>query len=268
MCIFLCSCASELEESLKKIALLNADLSESKRRQEEATRHSSFLKQELTKSESQCASLKRQVGELTTTIEDMKEQSINVLEEQLQKVHELEDKIKTARRQVAERDSELERLKAKINSMSEQEESLKSQVQDYDQLCHDKLALQQEKDLLQQVIPEKELCIETLEQEVQKLKESNKDLAERNTELQQVNCESTDSLTNLDQELQKVTKINEDYEVQTARLQETMHALQEDNDKLKDTVKEIEVTLKTASQENQSMKVQHESEVCVKMMSL
>ena len=222
----------------------------------------------MKKSESQCTSFKHQVGELTTTVEDMKEQSINVLEEQLQKVHELEEREKAAQHQVAERDSELETLKAKIDSMHEQEESLKSQVQDYNQLCHDKQALQREMELLQQTIPEKEQCIETLEQEIQTLKESNKTLADQNMELQQMKCESTDSLTNLDQELKKVTKINEDYEVKTAKLQERMDALRVDNDKLKETVKDIEVTLQAASQENQSMKVQHESKVCVNTIGM
>lgn len=225
-----------------------------------------ILKRELASSESQCVLLKSQVEEFSLTIEEMKEQSINVLEEQLQKMHELGEQCTTAQNLAAEKDSQLNNLKTKIDNMNEEKENLKIQLQGYEQIYHNKQAWEQEKELRDSSILEKEECIEKLEQEIQKLQESNKSLVKQNAELQQANIESTGSLTNLDHELKKATKINETYELESVKLHERMTGLHSDNDELRETVKDIETALKAASQYNNAMKVQHASEVCLSLL--
>ena len=242
-------------------AHLKDDLDEAKRRYEEANLHTNFLKQKLAKSENQCKELAHEVELSKQEIEQMKEQSVNVLEEQLQRINELEEQNRINTEEIAEREKEISKLKAKLASAAKQEDTLKTQLQDFHQLRHKQRSLEAERDLLQQTMQEKEEIIEKLEKERTCLQEQEKILTTKVLKLQQQNTESSDSLTNLDQELKKAAKMNEDYQTRTEELQKRMRALEEDNDRLKESIDEMQEEVTAFKRENQQMKVEHTNEV-------
>jgi len=183
---------------------------------------------------------------------------VGILEEQLQKVHELEDEIRNQNDVISDKEKTVIGLRTQI---AEREEALTSQLQKLNQAQHKLAMAENEKTLLEVSMVEREASIETLEIETGQLKNQEISLKTQLSELQKKHDESASSCSTLDQELKMATRIKDDYQSQASGLKGTLQTLQEDNDRLKEVIDDTQTTLTEAKEAHKAFKVECEREV-------
>ena len=208
--------------------------------------------------------LSSQADELDKTIKEEREKSINVVQEQLQREHELNRQINAANEEINERDGRLNRLQTELESTQMSEASLKDQLHKLEQSLFEQQAAGREKDLLQKMMADKETNIDQLEQNIARFQEELRMISEEKKHLQQLNSETAESLTNLKQELRETTVKREEAEEMCDTLQQEMKGIRDENGNLKKSIEEMKSTLVKLKEESQKREEQHETDVSQK----
>ena len=210
--------------------------------------------------------LVQQVDELEKTIKDEREKSISVVQEQLQKEHELTRQIDAANQELSERDDRLTLLQMEVEKAQTSEQTLKNQLHKLEQDLFEQQAAGKEKELLQKVMEDKEKCIAELQQDSARLVEDLRMLNEEKKEIQQLNSESTEGLTSLKQELWQMTKRRDELEEGYARLQQDKEEIQNDNKKLQETIDEMKAGLNAFKEDSRNKEAQQQTEVNISIL--
>ena len=145
------SCAGELQEALETINELTKDLEEATRSNQEILQENEALQEELQTLRDTNNELTQQTDQLDKMIKEERMKSVSIVQEQLQKQHELTRQTDAANQELIERDECLTRLQAELEKTQTNEEALKNQLHKLEQALFEQQAAGKEKELLQKL---------------------------------------------------------------------------------------------------------------------
>ena len=252
------SIADQLHEATQKVALLRSELTRAREAINMVDAKNKSLCEELSRTCDQNEELSYQLEELNQEVSDDREKSISVLEEQLQKEHDLQNKLELTHRKLRELEKEKEEL---IKGKQELQEELEAKTLTLEQSLHDKQSVSLEKKLLQQAVSEKERAIEVLERELKVMEGVNQDLSQQNAAYEAEIDEQTSRIQDKNQRMLEAVKSSEMVKLEKTHLQGVIEGLEDDNNNLRESLEDVKRTSDRMKTEAKTLKEQKENQV-------
>jgi len=252
----------QLKETLSEISLLSSELNKSTGIAEETDRLNLLLNEELSKANSDNEQLVDRIDQLTKEMAEEREKSIEVLEGQLEKQHELESYLEATQLEVNAHKRTVQLLTDELAREQEANEELQTKVQDLEQRLHKKTSVALEKELMQRTVYEHERTIETIDNEKSSLHRCNQDLSVKCQKLERKLREHLSTMDELSKELSEVVEEKEECNKENSQLEERIAFLEEENRQLEQSVAKTRSKMESLSVESLTHTQQHKEQVC------
>lgn len=251
----------QLKEALSEVSLLSSELNKSTGIAEETDRLNLILNDELSRANMQKEELSQQMEQLISEMTNEREESIEVLEEQLQKQHEIESILDSTQQELSAQVRKVETMTEDMEREHEVCEELQVRVQELEQSLHQKHAVTLEKELLQQSMSEHERNIETLESERNALEVSNQELTKKSSIYESRIRENLSTIEELSKKLSEVLAVKEGSNREKVHLQERVLSLQQENNMLSESLESTSSRVDAVSATIKSLNEKHQDQV-------
>ncbi len=253
--------SSHLQEALSEVSLLSSELDRSTCVAEETDRLNQLLSDELSKANMEKDKLSQRIGELTQEMAEEREKSIEVLEEQLERQHELESFLESTQLEVNAQKRTVQMLTDELAREQETTEKLQAKVQDLEEKLHKRNSAAMEKELMQQTLKEHERTIEIIESERNTLQHGNQDLTTKCHILERKIREQLSTMEELSKELSEVLSEKEMHGKEKAELKERLASIEEENHQLMLSVTNTRSKMESLSAESLTQSKQSKKQV-------
>ena len=251
----------QLKETLSEISLLSSELNKSTGIAEETDRLNLLLNEEVSKANLENEQLIERIDQLTKEMTEEREKSIEVLERQLEKQHELESYLEATQLEVNAHKRTVQVLTDELAREQEANEELQTKVQDLEQRLHQRTLVTLEKELMQRTVYEHERTIETIDNERSSLQRCNQDLSARCQMLERKLREQLSIMDELSKELSGVVEEKEECNKENTQLVERISFLEEGKRQLEQSVADTRSKMESLSVESLTYSQQHKEQV-------
>lgn len=252
----------QLQEALSQVATLTSELNRSTEIAKDTDQRNTTLFGDLSRANVVNEKISGELEKLHQEMSVERDKSVSVLEEELQRQHDLQCVLETVQQQLHESEVKVATLTDDLQHEAESHEALQVRVQELEQAIHEKQAVCYEKDLLQQTMTEREKSIEALELEVQSLQEMKQSALSKNVSLEVKIKELVSTMEELNGRLLEAVRMNESTDREKAQMQQTLINQVSDNDCTKETLGESIADAGRLRAEGKSLKQQLKNQVC------
>ena len=251
----------QLQEALSQVATLTSELSRSTEIAQDTDKRNTALFEELSRANIVNERISGELEKLHHEMSVERDKSVTVLEEELQRQHDLQCILETTQQQLHDSEIKVATLTEDLKHETEAYEELQVRVQELEQASHEKQAIGYEKDLLQQTMAERERSIETLEHEVQSLHELKQNILSKNVSLEAKIKELVSTTEELNQQLLEAVRVNKTNDREKAQMQQTLINQATENDSTKEILGESKADANRMRTELKSLKQQLKDQV-------
>ena len=195
-----------------------------------------------------------------------RDKSVSILEEELQRQHDLQSLLETSQQDLYTMKTQMTALAEELQQEHQLNEELEAKAQQLEQALHEKESLGLEKSLLQAAVTEKEHNIEALEEEVSALKSAKQSVATKNILIEAEVKDLSSIKDELNFKLLEAVKAKRESGREIEVLQEKVAALRAQTDSLKDTLEETRTSVDRERTEVRSIKDLMKNQVSVKQL--
>lgn len=262
--ILLCNCSMshQLKEALYEVSLLSLELNKSTGLAEESDKLNIILSEELTTASMQKEEMSREMDQLMRKMTEEQEKTIGVLEEQLQKQHEVEVILDSTQQELNAQVKKCQALTEDLEKKHGFCEELQGRIEMLEQSLHQEHAVSWENELLKESMSEHEGNIETLEDKCEALEIANQNLTEQNSFCETQIRESMSAIEELSKRLSEMLAVKGDSDEEKVHLHERVLSLQQDNRTLRESLESMNSKLEMAIASIKSLNDKHQDEVC------
>lgn len=258
----------QLQEALSKVSILTAELRKSTEIAEETDRRNTALHEELSRASVVNENLSHQLEQIHEEMSKERNQSVSVLEEELQKQHNLQSTLERAQQDLYEQETKMEALTEELQREHQLHEELRAKIQDLEQSLHEKESVGLEKELLQQTMSEKERNIEALEREVTALKRAGQTASSRNATYKDEVEELVSTTEELNSKLLDAVRATQEVEREKMQLQDKLDSVHAESAILRENSEDLNRTVERMKIEVKNLKDQNKNQVCKNYCSI
>lgn len=190
-----------------------------------------------------------------------RDKSVGVLEEELQRQHDLQCMLETTQQELHESEIKVATLTEDLQHETESREELQTRIQELEQAIHEKQAIGFEKNLLQQTMAEREKSIEALENEVMSLQELKRSILSKNVSLEVRIKELVPTTEELNRQLLEAVRMNKTKDREKAQMQQALINQSAENESMKEILGESRADADRLRTEVKSLKQQIKNQV-------
>lgn len=246
----------QLQEALEQITTLTSELNRSTEIAEDTDRRNTALSDELSRANTINETLSHQMEQLSQEMSEEREKSVGILEEELQRQHNLQSFLEKSQQDLHDRETKATALSEDLQCEQQLNAELQAKVQELEQSLHDKQAVGMENQLLQATMNEKERSIESLEEDLEALKSTNQSAAGKNAALEAEIKEHVASAEELNHKLLEAVRGSQETERAKIQLQEKLTSQHTGSASLQQTLEETRASLDREKIETKSLKKQ------------
>ncbi len=252
---------AQLYEALLQIGLLTSQLNQSTKITEETEQSNAKLHERLSKANLVNEELSRKLDVLSEEMSEERESSISVLEEQLQKEHDLQNSLEFSQLSVQNWEGKVEALEEELQKEQNLHEEMQDKIKTLEQSLYIKQSLSSENDFLQQSMSEKEKNIDILEKELEAVKTAYQNLSRQSTAHEDEIKEHVCTIEDIEEKIQQSKELSNETNKKRLLLQEKIDSLQEENGRLRESLDDTRRVTDRTKIEIKSLKDQNENQV-------
>lgn len=250
-----------LQEALSQVVTLTSELSRSTEVAQDTDRRNTALFEELSRANIVNEKISGELEKLHLEMSQERDKSVGVLEEELQRQHDLQCMLETTQQELHESEIKVATLTEDLQHETESREELQTRIQELEQAIHEKQAIGFEKNLLQQTMAEREKSIEALENEVMSLQELKRSILSKNVSLEVRIKELVPTTEELNRQLLEAVRMNKTKDREKAQMQQALINQSAENESMKEILGESRADADRLRTEVKSLKQQIKNQV-------